>query len=266
MDSTQEFYRGWVDLYDRMIDWPKRLAAEGPLLTGQLNSADARRVLDVACGTGRHLAWLADAGFDVAGADVSAEMLQRARDHLGPSRDVPLFNWSMADAVPDDLASAEPFDAILCLGNSLPHLLEDSAVSAALGNFRRLLRPGGLLLLGLKALAVMQARREHSLAPVKRATDDGELLFARFYDFAADGEAAADFHLVIIGPQASGSPAGRILHHAANRLRAWWPGPLGAAVLAAGFERVQVARDLGATPWTGPADGADIFLTAHAPA
>ena len=41
------------------------------------------RVLDLACGSGRLLAQLVDAGLEVAGVDVAPAMLERARRRLG---------------------------------------------------------------------------------------------------------------------------------------------------------------------------------------
>jgi len=41
-----------------------------------------RKVLDLACGAGRHVVYLADQGFDVNGADISATGLKLARDRL----------------------------------------------------------------------------------------------------------------------------------------------------------------------------------------
>jgi len=47
-----------------------------------------------------------------------------------------------------ELASlGRTFDAVLCLGNSLPHLLSASAVAQSLADFATTLRPGGLLVI-----------------------------------------------------------------------------------------------------------------------
>ncbi|NUP99346.1 MAG: class I SAM-dependent methyltransferase, partial [Armatimonadetes bacterium] len=45
-------YDDLADLYDRFIGWPARLARELPPLLAWLG--EARRVADVACGTGQH--------------------------------------------------------------------------------------------------------------------------------------------------------------------------------------------------------------------
>ena len=74
--------------YDRFVDWAGRLAVELPFIEEQLCAVVAHsasepgrefRVLDVACGTGMHAVALAQRGYSVVGADLSAGMIERAR-------------------------------------------------------------------------------------------------------------------------------------------------------------------------------------------
>jgi len=66
--------------YDRFVDWPARLAAELPFIERLVPQAGSPRyVLDAACGTGMHAVALARQGYQVAGADISPEMIARAR-------------------------------------------------------------------------------------------------------------------------------------------------------------------------------------------
>ena len=125
-----------VDLYDIFIDWPGRLGREMPGLIKHLG--DAKRVLDVGCGTGQHVAALREAGFDAYGADASEEMLAKAveRDRLAL--------WRMGDPCPLE----GPYDAVIGLGNVWPLITDLSDVDRALAAIHALLAPGGRLILG----------------------------------------------------------------------------------------------------------------------
>ena len=97
------------------------------------------RILDLACGWGRHLALLAGAGHAIAGVDLSHDLLRQVA--LPPPR--PLAAADMR-ALP--LADGS-FDVVLNLATSLGLFLEDEPALAALREVRRVLRPGGRLLL-----------------------------------------------------------------------------------------------------------------------
>jgi len=61
--------------YDRFIDWSARLATELAFIERELQTVGVRRVLDAACGTGVHAIALAQQGYVVVGADLSAGMI-----------------------------------------------------------------------------------------------------------------------------------------------------------------------------------------------
>ena len=99
--------------------------------------ADARRLLDVGCGTGRFAALIAQRyGTRIWGVDASAEMLAHAR-----ARGVRGAGWKVAraDALP---FRAGWFDAALM--RLAVHLLGD-ARQASLAEIARVLSPGGRL-------------------------------------------------------------------------------------------------------------------------
>ena len=101
------------------------------------------RVLDLACGWGRHAIPLARLGFEVTGLDLSEVLLREARAAAEVARvDV---GWVRGDMRSPPLAGG--FDAVLSLFSSLGYGDSDDDDLAVLRAVRRLLRPGGQLLL-----------------------------------------------------------------------------------------------------------------------
>ena len=99
-------------------------------------------VLDAPCGFGRHSIPLARAGYRVTGADRAAPLIEEARRRSLGER---WPKWVIADyrelPLPD-----ESFDLVLNLFSSLGYL-GDEQDTRALAEYRRLLRPGGRLLI-----------------------------------------------------------------------------------------------------------------------
>ena len=140
------FYDALAPMFDVMTDWEQRLAAEGPFLREILREVGARRVLDAACGSGGHSLALAKWGYSVSGADVSAGMVALARLKATEAglEDLPFIQASLAE-LPEQFPAAQ-FDAVVCLGNSLPHLLSQEDLVAAFRGMANIIRPGGLLI------------------------------------------------------------------------------------------------------------------------
>lgn len=139
--SSEDFYDKLAACFDVMTDWEARLAYEGPWLRKLLERHRAKSVLDAACGTGGHAVAFSEWGLDVVGMDVSTEMICRARQKATTARFVVAPLGRMAHHL------SEPVDAVMCLGNALPHLVEPEALAAALADMRHCLRRGGLLVL-----------------------------------------------------------------------------------------------------------------------
>ena len=262
-DHQSDHFAGWVDLYDVFVDWEGRLAREMPGLTGRFRSAGAERVLDVGCGTGRHVEAMLAAGYDAHGADASQAMLDEARHRLGG--DERLHHWALGEPAPASLGEAGPFDAITCLGNTWPQVTSNAGVEKAAGELRRLLRPAGALVVGLKALAVRRESGNPYMKLLKRRHDGRALFFVRFIDFdGPPGEDVCDFHMIIAsgeGGGASGEPA-PTQTHTVHRIRVWSVDQLRATFEAAGFEDVRISGAIGA-PGVEPA-GEDVFIHAIA--
>ena len=143
--DSRDFYDRQAALYEMINDWPSRLSLELPFIRRALEQAAARAVLDVACGGGHHAIALAREGYLTCGADVSAEMIALARRNAALAKVSVEFEQAGFADIGARFGSA--FDAVLCLGNSLPHALTEAEQLAALKAMRDRLNDGGVLVL-----------------------------------------------------------------------------------------------------------------------
>ena len=145
--QPREYYRALAEHYDWFV-WDEMVDEQMRDLVPLLRANNVGTVLDCACGTGVQLIALAAAGFDVTGSDLSAEMLDKCREKaLGAG-----FSPTLVECDVRDLRRcvAGPFDAVICMGNVLPHLMREQDVADALANMRGVLRPEGLLVIEMR--------------------------------------------------------------------------------------------------------------------
>jgi len=240
--------------YDLFNDWPTRLDREVPLLEAWLAGAGARRVLDAACGTGWHAIALARRGYQVTGTDLSAGMIERARANAAQEGAAVTFAVSAFRDLPAVLA--QQFDAVLCLGNSLPHVLDDEELVASLAGMRDVLADGGTLLIQNRNFEKVLATGERFMPPRAARHEGRDLLFWRFYDFLEDGRLR--FHVAVFH-QAEGQ--WRHTVHS-SLMRPLVASELEAALKAAGFSEIAHFGDYRPTPFD-PATSADLVTVAR---
>ena len=142
---TEEYVHAFVEKWDMLIDWERRSESEGVFFIETLAQHGARKVLDVATGTGFHSVRLLKAGYEVTSADGSPEMLykafENARRHDQILRTVQAdWRWLNRDI-------HGKYDAIVCLGNSFTHLFSERDRRKALAEFYAALRHDGILIL-----------------------------------------------------------------------------------------------------------------------
>ncbi len=181
MGDRVPLYDALAKDYDRFVNWSERLAHELPFFLRLFQERGVKRVLDAACGTGHHAIALAQHGYRVMGADLSAAMIRQAKANAAAAG----VNVSFVQTGFGHLADlGNTFDALLCLGNSLPHLLTASALSQALDDMAACLAPDGLLVIQNRNFDRVWAERERFMGPQSYRDEQGrEWLFIRFYDF-----------------------------------------------------------------------------------
>jgi len=178
--AGEELYERMAADYEAMVDWDKRLANELPFFRQLFDERSVRRVADVACGVGRHAIAFAKWGLGVVGVDPSEELLRIARGRATEEGTGVEFVRSdflhLADAL------APPFDAIVCIGNSLPHLLQERQVRCALEQMSVLLRPQGVLAVQTRSAERTWARGDHLLPPRLTTRGSSKLVFLRMVE------------------------------------------------------------------------------------
>ncbi|HEX6782374.1 MAG TPA: class I SAM-dependent methyltransferase [Solirubrobacterales bacterium] len=104
-----------------------------------------KRLLDVACGTGKSFIPLLEQGWEVTACDISPAMVAIAREKVGDRAAI-----SVADM--RELPVFGEFDAVLCLDDAVNYLLSVEELERALAGMRRNLAPGGLLMFDVNTL------------------------------------------------------------------------------------------------------------------
>jgi SAM-dependent methyltransferase len=139
-DAAAAFYDDFTAHhdYDGWIGVLERLALEHGLA--------GRRVLDVACGTGKSSAPFVARGYQVTASDGSKRMLDRARPRLGPG--VRLQRQDLRA-----LGAVGTFDLVCCIDDGLNYLVGEGELAAALRGMARQLAQDGLVLFDVNTLA-----------------------------------------------------------------------------------------------------------------
>jgi len=248
--------------YDRFVNWPSRLAVELPFIERELQAGRAHRVLDAACATGMHAIALAQRGYTVTGADLSAGMVEQARAKAAAAAVKVQFEMAGFGDLRAQVGGG--FDALLCLGNSLPHLLTPASLAAALADFAACLRPGGLVLLQNRNFDAVLAQRERQpessaarwMEPQSHRERESEWLFLRFYDFEPDGLLA--FNVVTLRRHGTDAWTQQVT---TTRLRPLRQAELTVALSAAGFGVIASYGTMSGAPFEAETSG-NLVVTA----
>jgi ubiquinone/menaquinone biosynthesis C-methylase UbiE len=129
----------YADVTRHMLDETPEERAVLARFADMVRARGAGTVVDVGCGPGRITAHLRRLGVDAFGIDLSPGMIQVAR------RDYPGLRFELGSMT--DLALADASVTGLVAWYSLIHVPDDE-IGTVFEHFRRVLRPGGPLLLG----------------------------------------------------------------------------------------------------------------------
>lgn len=125
--------------YDALYSFKDYGAAVGDIIAVLGDEVPAAEsLLDVACGTGRHIELLRDR-YEVTGLDLNPEMLDVARPRLP--------NVALHEADMADFELGRRFDVVMCLFSSIAYVRTVARLRAAVASMRRHLKAGGVVLL-----------------------------------------------------------------------------------------------------------------------
>jgi glycine/sarcosine N-methyltransferase len=201
--SEKNAYDQFSEDYDRFVNWKARLALEIPFLTSELSTLERETgekvsVLDAACGTGHHAIALAAQGFQCAGADYSGKMIEIARKNRQSANQQVLFKQAGFGQLRDAFG-CQSFDGLICLGNSLPHVLDEPSMIETLADFKAVLRSGGKLIIQNRNFDSVTKDQNRWMDPQIYRKGDKTWIFIRFYDFDEDG--LITFNILILSSQ-----------------------------------------------------------------
>jgi SAM-dependent methyltransferase len=126
-------YARWAEVYDAPGN--PLIECEETVIRPLLDQMSGEPLLDAACGTGRHLAYLASRGRHVIGVDIVSEMLDKARAKT------PDAEYRVGDLTSLPLETAEVEGAVC--GLALEHVDD---LRAAYRELARVVAPGGTVI------------------------------------------------------------------------------------------------------------------------
>lgn len=106
---------------------------------------DAKKILDLGCGTGRHDLLLAEKGYEITGVDVSEEMLSVANSKLSCIKP----EQSSVNFVHDDIRTirlGRTFDVVISLFHVMSYQITNSDLIAAFSTAKAHLGHGGIFI------------------------------------------------------------------------------------------------------------------------
>jgi len=118
-----------------------------------------KSVLELACGSGRLIKELASRNWDAAGFDLNGEMLAFARRRLAANGIEALLWQDRMETF--RVPRRKRFDLVHCLVSTFKYLLTEEDALACLQRVAAVLKPGGLLVLGVHLTAPSVDRPSH---------------------------------------------------------------------------------------------------------
>lgn len=151
-------YADYYDLYYAEKDYAAEVAFI--LKLAKKFKRKPKTLLDMGCGTGRHLAEFAAQGLVCDGFDLSSKMLQQAKERLAGRVSVGLSLGNLTD-----FENGKRYDLVVSMFAVMGYLISNNDLLAGFRTARRHLAPGGLFVFdawfGPAVLAQSPEKRRH---------------------------------------------------------------------------------------------------------
>jgi SAM-dependent methyltransferase len=136
----EDWYADAFDAASAEMAWTDRTGPEVDRFAKILQPQGDERVLDLACGSGRHSLELRRRGYEVVGADISADLIEIARRDAGEAG----LDVEFVEADLRELEFDAEFDLVLNLNDgAIGYLESDEENRRSFEVISRALRPGG---------------------------------------------------------------------------------------------------------------------------
>lgn len=140
-EIPQDWYATAFDGASAEMAWTERTESEVNRALNMLRPQGGERILDMACGSGRHSIEFARRGFSVVGTDISAELIEIANRDAAAE---PELEVSFVEADLRELDFEAEFDLVLNLNDgAIGYLETDEENRRTFEIISRALRPGG---------------------------------------------------------------------------------------------------------------------------
>lgn len=140
-EIAPDWYATAFDGASAEMAWTERTESEVNRALNMLRPQGGERILDLACGSGRHSIELARRGFEVVGADISAELIEIANRDAATEPGLPV---SFVEADLRELPYEDEFDLVLNLNDgAIGYLESDEENLRTFELIARALKPGG---------------------------------------------------------------------------------------------------------------------------
>ncbi len=224
------FYSSIADYYDYIFPFKP---VQRDFVLSFYNDEYNASLLDIGCGTGGLLISLADHFEKLVGIDPDEDMLRLSRLKAQGSRlkrELEFLPLGMLDL--EENFDPASFDMILCFGNTLVHLGSEEEVGQFLNQAKRVLKPGGKLLIQIINYDLILDEKREGLPTI----ENDKIRFERVYKYSKN-PVTINFNTTL-----TIKSTGQIIKNSVPLL-AMRPGKLREMISKAGFKDIEEFGD-----------------------